>query len=344
MNDKGNQSEHLAKLVKEMITADPPETVKDRMDEILQRFRAELPGHPYVRRLEKKVKDAVSRPASAARRWLPVQVAAGVLALFLIVLGGVSLLRQRMVPVVWAEVADQVADIDRFMFQMKIRVPKGGRGGPPKRGPEPVGAEVAMTFYLSSEHGFRWDVHTEGQLVMSYYTTPGGDSVIVVDHAEESWMRFPTSPQRQAQSPLSPEEDPEEYIRRFLARGYRELGESTIDGVKVEGIEVTDPPAGVDSYLKGVGRLWVDVRSELPVRLELQGEAEGQNMEWIFDFRWGKQVDIEVFAPVIPPGFSPPPSESQETEQPGPVAGSNPAPPTNYTCDPHPNRRRAQTR
>jgi hypothetical protein len=164
-----------------------------------------------------------------------------------------------------------------------------------------------MTYYLSSAYGFRWDVMQEGESLMSFYVLPDGDSMVVLNHEESTWLRLPVEKRGPVQSPLSPDEDPEEYIRRFLARGYRELGRSVINNVTVEGVEVSGPPVGEDSYLEGVGRLWVEVGTSLPIRLELTGIADGREMEWLMDFSWGEQVDIEEFTPVIPPGFTPPP-------------------------------------
>jgi len=311
MNDRDNQSGQFTELVKKMISTDPPEEVQGRMDDMLKDFRTELSGHSYVRKLERRKSGAAATPALFGLRLAPLPVAAGVLAVVLIILGSVSLLRPRMVPIVWAEVADRVAEIDRLMFSMDVRVveQKRGRGG--EKGMEPAEG-ATMTFYMSSAYGFRWDVLREDQTLMSFYVPTDGDSMVIVSHEERNWARFPVDRSGAERSPLSPEEDPDEYIRRFLARGYMELGRSEIDGVTVEGIEVINPPVGTDSYLEGTGRLWVEVDSNLPIRLELSGVTGGQTVEWKLDFRWGDQVDIEEFAPVIPPGFSPTPPDNLE--------------------------------
>lgn len=303
MNDRNSDPERINELVKEMITVDPPETVHSGMDAVLQRFRNELPDHPYVRSLEKGRKELSLLSSLTLMRLTPAGVAAVVIAVVVVVAGGLSIRRLVDTPVVWAEVADQVGDIDRVMFSMSIKIHPSKRG----RGSEPAVTETDMTYYLSAAYGFRWDVQSGGEPLMSWYVTPGGDSMVVVNHEEEEWLRLPVGKQDREPSPISPGEDPEEYFRRFIARGYTELGRSEIDGVAVEGIEVTDPPVGEDAFLEGLGRLWVNPRSGLPVRLELEGQVEGQRMEWAMDFRWGRQVDVEEFAPVIPPGFTQPP-------------------------------------
>jgi len=103
-----------------------------------------------------------------------------------------------------------------------------------------------------------------------------------------------------------PEEykDPADYVRRFVARPHKELGRSVIDGVEVEGIEVTDPPTDGESLEKAVGRMWVDVETELPVRIEIEGAADGQSVQWLMDFKWSEAVAPAVFEPNIPPDYT----------------------------------------
>jgi hypothetical protein len=114
--------------------------------------------------------------------------------------------------------------------------------------------------------------------------------------------------------PLPPEQrgkmpeqykDPAEYIKRFLARPYRELGRSVIDGVEVEGIEVTDPPTDDNKLENAVGRMWVDVQTELPVRIEIEGTADGKIVHWFMEFRWSEAVPASVFEPNIPSDYTP---------------------------------------
>ncbi len=104
-----------------------------------------------------------------------------------------------------------------------------------------------------------------------------------------------------------PEEykDPAEYIKRFLARPYKELGRSVIDGVEVEGIEVTDPPTDGDKLENAVGRMWVDVQTELPVRIEIEGTADSKTVHWLMEFQWSEAVPASVFEPNIPGDYTP---------------------------------------
>ena len=79
-----------------------------------------------------------------------------------------------------------------------------------------------------------------------------------------------------------------------------------IDGVIVEGIEVQDPPTDGEELQNAVGRMWVDVETELPVRIEIEGKADNKDVRWRMDFGWSGAVDPAVFEPNIPPDYTSP--------------------------------------
>jgi hypothetical protein len=91
----------------------------------------------------------------------------------------------------------------------------------------------------------------------------------------------------------------------FLARPQKELGRSVIDGVAVEGIEVTDPPTEGEKLENAVGRLWVDIETELPIRIEIEGAADGQAVRWLMEFQWSEAVAPALFEPNIPSDYTP---------------------------------------
>ena len=45
----------------------------------------------------------------------------------------------------------------------------------------------------------------------------------------------------------------------------------------------------------------VDVPTELPVRIDLEGLADAHAVQWLLDFKWSQAVDRTVFDPNIPP-------------------------------------------
>jgi hypothetical protein len=123
--------------------------------------------------------------------------------------------------------------------------------------------------------------------------------------AEKKWSRTPLPPEQRGKMPEQ-YEDPADYIRRFMARPYKELGRSVIDGIEVEGVEVADPPTDGDAKLEnGVGRMWVDVQTELPVRIEIEGTADAMAVRWLMEFKWSEAVDPALFEPNIPSDYTP---------------------------------------
>jgi hypothetical protein len=98
--------------------------------------------------------------------------------------------------------------------------------------------------------------------------------------------------------------DPREMIRRMMDSQYVSLGQSEINGVKVQGFETTDP-----EYSGGAGEvravLWVDANTWLPVQSEVFGIVGGKmKVEAVVnDFKWDVPVDASDFAYDIPADY-----------------------------------------
>jgi hypothetical protein len=98
--------------------------------------------------------------------------------------------------------------------------------------------------------------------------------------------------------------DPRDMIRRMMDCEYVSLGQSEINGIKVQGFETTDP-----AYSGGVGEvravLWVDVNTWLPVRSEVAGTiGETMTVETaVSDFQWNISVNASDFAYQIPADY-----------------------------------------
>ncbi len=221
----------------------------------------------------------------------PIIKLAAAAAVVLAGLLGLNIINVTHTGVAWAAIPDHIKAIDTFMFRLTIDV----RG---KDDPNVADKHTAQfTFYLSEQHGFRMDVSGDGTTV-SWYVPPEGDTLTTVIPAEKKWFRTPLAPDQRGKMPEE-YKDPADYINRFMAHGYKELGRSVIDGVQVEGIEVTDPPTDGEKLQNAVGRLWVDVRTELPIRIEIEGTANSQAVRWLMEFKWGEAVDPAAFEPNI---------------------------------------------
>jgi hypothetical protein len=239
----------------------------------------------------------------------PLQVAASAVLLFGLYLGAEIANVPVARGVVWAEVSDRMAQADRFMFRLAVRISAGPQTG---EAPGSVGADgkaVAMAFFFSTV-GTRWDLYDGESLGSSIVMPVEADSGIAINYHEETWSRIPQAADVLAGAVTSPVEDPETWVRRFLERERTELGRSAVDGIEVEGVEVIDPPTqfgpgnGSGLRMAGIGRLWVSVESGLPVRIELEQEGDSARVSWILDFRWGAQVEIDAFDATVPDGFT----------------------------------------
>jgi len=199
--------------------------------------------------------------------------------------------------VAWAGIPDHIKAIDTFMFRLTMGVHgKDGASVSDKHAGQ-------FTFYLSEQYGFRMDISGDGTVV-SWYVPPESDTLTMVIPAEKKWSKTPLPPEQRGKMPEQ-YKDPAEYVSRFLARPYKELGRSVIDGVGVAGIEVTDPPTDDGKLEHGVGRMWVDVQTELPVRIEIEGTADAMAVRWLMEFKWSEAVDPRVFEPNIPSDYTP---------------------------------------
>jgi len=218
-------------------------------------------------------------------------------AVVLAALVGLNVINSPGGSVAWAQIPSHIQAIDTFMFRLTIGVRDPNGANPP------VEQAPQWTFYLSERYGFRMDIGG-GDAVVSWYVPPTEDTLTMVIPAEKKWSQTPLPPEQRGKMPDG-YEDPAEYLTKFLARPQKELGRSVIDGVEVEGIEVTDPPTQGKKLENGIGRLWVDPVTELPIRIEIEGTADGAAVRWLMEFKWSEAVDPAVFEPNIPSDYTP---------------------------------------
>jgi len=97
-------------------------------------------------------------------------------------------------------------------------------------------------------------------------------------------------------------------VKRILECEHTSLGKSTIDGIEVEGFQTTDPSFAGETFSPVDVRveIWVDVKTRLPVRLEIDFNKEDKmNMHaLVYDFQWDISVDAAEFEPVIPDDYT----------------------------------------
>ena len=102
--------------------------------------------------------------------------------------------------------------------------------------------------------------------------------------------------------------DPGKVVERFLKSEYKSLGMSTIDGIRVEGFQTNDPNYALGMFDKVDSKLWVDVKTQLPVLMEMKVQTKEPSNNTINciinNFQWNVPVSKAEFEPVIPDDYT----------------------------------------
>jgi hypothetical protein len=100
--------------------------------------------------------------------------------------------------------------------------------------------------------------------------------------------------------------DPRAMLENMKEHEYKNLGIDTIDGVEVEGIEVTDPAMGGGMFDRLVARLWVDVKTKLPVLMTMKASTNDGKviLDMVMDdYQWDVEIDPAELEPNIPDDY-----------------------------------------
>jgi len=101
--------------------------------------------------------------------------------------------------------------------------------------------------------------------------------------------------------------NPREMLEQILKCEHTSLGRSTIDGIECEGFQTGDPSYAGGALGQATIKIWVDVETKLPVRMEVnKGEEKtGLVQVALTDFEWNVTVDAAEFEPIIPDDYTP---------------------------------------
>jgi len=192
--------------------------------------------------------------------------------------------------VTWAEVIEKVEQIPALTFDMTVEISYPG--------------DKNLSFqsenYVAGDYGTKSSIYMNGELFVLKYRLPKKNLAYEIRPKDKTYIRIDL-PVRQAAKGQDPD-DPRTWLKMILSGDYTELGRDNINGVAVEGIECNRPEmTGED----GVMRLWVDVETNLPVRIEVEmvGMEGGQMRPHKYvmeNFEWDVELDESVFEPNIP--------------------------------------------
>ena len=197
--------------------------------------------------------------------------------------------------VTWAEVIEKVEQIPALTFDMTTEISYS----------ENNKLSIKSENYVAGDYGTKSSLYTNGELFVLKYRLPNKNLAYIIRPKDKTYMRIDLSDEHAAKG--QDPDDPRTWLKMILSGDYTELGRDNINGVAVEGIESKGSEMIGDE--NGVMRLWVDVETNLPVRIEVEklGMEAGQKRPQKFvmeNFQWDVELDAGIFEPNIPPDYT----------------------------------------
>ena len=194
--------------------------------------------------------------------------------------------------VTWGDVLKEMEKIPTVIFNMTNVTTLGDN--------KTMSSESKV--YDAGENGCRIDMYMNGEPFMQKYRLPKEKVAYRIRPKEKTYSRFVLS-----ESQAETESDfPRQWVKIILSEDYTKLGRGNINGIDVEGVEVHNSELLEGD--EGVVLLWVDIETNLPVRMELEGKmmvgGAKRPMKFVMDdFQWDVELDESVFEPNIPEDY-----------------------------------------
>lgn len=189
--------------------------------------------------------------------------------------------------VAWADVVERVEQVQTYVHRTTQTLE------------DPTKSSKSMVYY-STEEGKKIEVYKGGQIIMYVYVLLEDKAAIsIMPEGKKSQKILLTEEELQDELQGG---DPRMIVTQFLSMNYKKLGKDKIDGIETEVIEVKNPKIASDMYVTCTGRLWVDVETNLPVRIEIDGVAKGgigRLTQVVDKLQWNAEFDANVFEPTI---------------------------------------------
>jgi hypothetical protein len=206
--------------------------------------------------------------------------------------------------VAWGEVVKKVGQAQTFVYRMKVNM-TGMPGMPAGKT-----TELESVAYNSSEYGMRLDAYLQvpemdKKIMQKMYVMPAEEALVMVIPEQKQYVRMKLTDELLSEMKKD-SGDPKAMVRELMKGEYTELGRDVINGIEVECIESNNPGIGGGMFDNVVGCIWVDVETDLPVRMEMECSANdgSMQMEMVMDeFEWGVEFDATVFEPNIPADY-----------------------------------------
>lgn len=204
-----------------------------------------------------------------------------------------------------ADVLTRIQQISVYTYQMSMTM-TGTMSG------IEINQNIECTALMSEDLGMKMsmdmtDPKTGVTMSQEMYMLPRKKTMLTINPNQKMYTQVElddTMLERQRKQ----NNDPGAMVKQILQCDYQSLGRSTLDGIEVEGFQTTDPKYMGSMMGQADVIVWVDVKTQLPVRFEMDIQmGEAMHMQSVIhDFQWDVTVDAAEFDPVIPPDYTNP--------------------------------------
>jgi len=204
--------------------------------------------------------------------------------------------------VAWAKVIENVERIMTVAYKMDMKM-KGFPGVPQGESLD-IDLDAKMEydkgfFLAATTHAGKEVVETKSYVMFDQ------DAIVTVLPKQKKYIKMKLTGELLKEMKKE-NGDPRSTLRQMMEYEYTELGHDTIDGIRVEGIEVTDPAMLHGMVDTLVARLWCDVKTDLPVLMTIKGTADNGAVVWdmtLRDYGWNVEIEPGLLEPNIPDDY-----------------------------------------
>jgi len=233
---------------------------------------------------------------------------------------GLSLWRTTGSGIALADVLARVEQVKAYSFKRTLHF-----WSEKVTGKDPNTPYIRGTFLISQEYGWKGkiehlDPNGGDSTFDEYCVLPQKNTTIAISHKKKKYTRKQQDDGwiERVQKANIDITDPHTFLKQMLKTKYESLGRSTMDGIEVEGFRTTDPNSLVGTSSSNSGpskrldqKLWVDVKTRLPVRCDAtwvdfdqMENKKKYERHVLYDFQWDVPVASADFEPVIPEGYA----------------------------------------
>jgi len=298
-------------------------TIEERLKKLAQAIR---PDEALIENVMSQIiAKSIANPSigSAQNIWRtimksPITKLAAAAVIIIACSTGIILWRSTGSGIALADVLTRIEQVTGYTYQMSSTMTR-----------QQTTSKWTSTILVSTENGIKMTVTTtDPNSVRSQprrychavgdeaYLLPKLSSLVFIKHKEKIYDRYKYDGQK-LEYYKEEYNEPRIIIKQILSCEHTSLGQSVIDEITVEGFQTTDiayeggffGQAELEGEAEKVDvKLWVDVNTFLPVRLEedLVTKKGLRIQEVSYDFRWNVIVNPDDFEPNIPDDYRSP--------------------------------------